>query len=104
MPSSRPTPEQPKPPRETAGCSAKSPSPVDVAKTAPARIRLATLIAFAGSEDITVEAKPKAVEFASVIASASLEKERTDSTGPNISFCQASESRGTLVRIVGWIK
>ena len=67
-------------------------------------MRLATLIAFAGSEDITVEAKPKAVEFASVMASASLEKERTESTGPKISFCQASELRGTLVKIVGWIK
>ena len=104
MPSSRPTPEQPNPPRETAGCSARSDSPVDVAKTAPARMRFATLIAFAGSEDITVEAKPKAVEFASVMASASLENERTESTGPKISFYQASESRGTLFKIVGWIK
>ena len=104
MPSSRPIPEQPKPPRDTAGCSAKKPSPVDVAKTAPARILFATLIALDGLEDITVEANPKAVELASIMASSSLEKDLTEITGPNISFCQASESRGTSIKMVGWTK
>ena len=104
MPSSRPTPEHPKPPRDTAGCSANNPSPFDVAYTAPARIRLATRIALAASEDMTVDAKPNAVEFASITASDSDEKLRTERTGPNTSFCQTSESRGTLFSTVGSTK
>ena len=77
------------------------PSPVDVAYTAPALIRFATLIALAGSDDITVDASPNFVEFASSTASASLEKDRTDRTGPKTSFCQTSVSCPTLTKTVG---
>jgi len=64
-------------------------------------MRLATRIALAGSADMTVDANPKAVEFASSTASCSVEKDRTERTGPKTSFCHTSASRSTLIKTVG---
>mmetsp|Transcript_23625 Transcript_23625/g.55806 ORF Transcript_23625/g.55806 Transcript_23625/m.55806 type:complete len:327 (-) Transcript_23625:624-1604(-) len=73
-------------------------------QTIPLRSWAATLLHLAASAEYTPLARPYGVSLARATASSSVEKDRTQSTGPKNSSRQAWLSRGTSVRIVGGTK